>query len=254
MSVLNAHLDVSDQRERLLQLPSGRPNWVEGTPLMKARRVILLIDNYDSFVHNLARYLVELGCETEVVRSDAITVDAIRQMPVAAIVISPGPCTPAEAGVSCDVIRELGMSIPTLGVCLGHQAMAAALGGHVIRAREPVHGRTSPVYHDGTPFFAGIPSPFRAMRYHSLIVDESTLPKDLVVTARTGDGIPMAMEHRDWPLYGVQFHPESILTRHGRRLLANFLDLAGISHQDAAHEDWVEPVEAFVEVLPRLTW
>lgn len=205
--------------------------------------MILLIDNYDSFVHNLARYLIELGCQTHVIRNDAITAEEIRRLVPAGIVISPGPCTPAEAGISCDVIREFGATIPLLGVCLGHQAIAAALGGRVIRAKEPVHGRTSLVYHNGTSLFAGLPSPFRATRYHSLIVEESTLPKELVVTARTSDGVPMALAHRSWPVWGVQFHPESVLTQHGRQLLANFLDLAGVAHAEIAGEDWIERSE-----------
>jgi anthranilate synthase/aminodeoxychorismate synthase-like glutamine amidotransferase len=202
---------------------------------------LLLIDNYDSFVHNLARYFVELGCATRVVRNDSITVADIQRMSPAAIVISPGPCTPQQAGVSCELIREMGAATPMLGVCLGHQAIAEALGGRVIRAQEPVHGRTSMILHDGTKLFAGIPSPFRATRYHSLVVEEATLPDELVITARTEDGIPMAMAHRQWPLYGVQFHPESVLTQYGRTLLVNFLDLAGIPHSTTSAEDWTEP-------------
>ena len=185
--------------------------------------MLLLIDNYDSFVHNLARYFVELGCETRVVRNDAVTVAEVREMAPSAIVISPGPCTPREAGVSMELVRELGPSIPMLGVCLGHQAIAAALGGQVIRADEPVHGRTSWVRHDGRRLFAGLPNPLRATRYHSLIVDEVTLPSDLIVTARTEDGVPMALEHERWPLFGVQFHPESFLTEYGNKLMKNFL-------------------------------
>jgi anthranilate synthase/aminodeoxychorismate synthase-like glutamine amidotransferase len=203
--------------------------------------MLLLIDNYDSFAYNLARYLTELGCDTQVVRNDAISIEEARQLSPSAIVISPGPCTPKEAGVTCDLIREFGPTIPILGVCLGHQAIAAALGGAVIRAPEPVHGRTSPIFHDGTGLFAELPNPLRATRYHSLIVDEETLPNDLIVTARTEDGIPMALRHQKWPLFGVQFHPESVLTQQGRRLLANFLKLAGIAHQILAIEDWTEP-------------
>lgn len=203
--------------------------------------MLLLIDNYDSFVHNLARYFVELGCDARVVRNDAVTVSDIQKMNPAAIVISPGPCTPREAGVSLELIRELGSSVPMLGVCLGHQAMAVALGGRVIRASEPVHGRTSLVFHDGGQLFANLPNPLRATRYHSLIVDEATLPRELIVTARTADMVPMALVHRSWPLYGVQFHPESVLTQHGRTLLSNFLDLAGLSYHATSSEDWREP-------------
>jgi anthranilate synthase/aminodeoxychorismate synthase-like glutamine amidotransferase len=190
--------------------------------------MILLLDNYDSFVFNLARYLEELGSATRVIRSDALTVGDIEQLRPQAIVISPGPCTPQEAGISMQVIRQLGSEIPILGVCLGHQAIAAALGGEVIRAPAPVHGRTAPVKHHGKNIFAGLPNPFPAMRYHSLIVDHNRLPPELAVVAWT-DGIPMALEHRTWPVYGVQFHPESILTEGGHQLLANFLRLAGIT-------------------------
>jgi anthranilate synthase/aminodeoxychorismate synthase-like glutamine amidotransferase len=215
--------------------PSNRPNYpgtCEEFPHRDAHTattdMILLIDNYDSFVHNLARYLEELGCATSVVRNNAITVDAVRRLAPEAIVISPGPCTPAEAGVSLELIRELGPTIPTLGVCLGHQAIAQALGGNVVRASEPVHGRTSWIDHPGTGVFAGLPNPLRATRYHSLIVEEASLPAALRVTARTADRTVMALEHQTWPVVGVQFHPESILTDAGHRLLANFLKLAAI--------------------------
>lgn len=192
--------------------------------------MILLVDNYDSFVHNLSRYLQELGCQTHVVRNDAFSVSQILSLVPEAIIVSPGPGTPATAGISLEVIRELGPRIPLLGVCLGHQGLAAAWGGKVIRAPEPVHGRTSLVTHGGDALFQGIPNPFRAMRYHSLIVDEVTLPGELQVIARTAEqGIPMALRHRHWPLYGVQFHPESVLTEQGHRLLKNFLRLAGVA-------------------------
>ncbi len=190
--------------------------------------MILLIDNYDSFVYNLARYLTELGGSTEVVRNDAVTVAEVARMSPRASVMSPGPCTPNEAGISLALSREVGPRIPILGVCLGHQALAAALGGNVIRAPEPVHGRTSLVHHSGERLFAGIPSPLRATRYHSLIVEEASLPPELRITARTAGGIAMALEHTSWPAFGVQFHPESILTDSGHRLLANFLQLAGL--------------------------
>ncbi len=217
--------------------------------------MLLLIDNYDSFVHNLARYFAELGCETHVVRNDAITVSEVRRLSPAAIAISPGPRTPHEAGISCELIHELGPAIPMLGVCLGHQAIAVAIGGDVIRAREPVHGRTSLIHHDGTKLFAGLPNPLRATRYHSLIVDEATLPEELVVTARTEDGVPMALVHRQWPLFGVQFHPESVLTQSGRILLANFLDLAGIPHGKCAAEDWIETSRSADRInMPLVPW
>jgi anthranilate synthase/aminodeoxychorismate synthase-like glutamine amidotransferase len=199
--------------------------------------MILLIDNYDSFVYNLARYLAELGCETEVERNDAVSIADVRRMAPEAVIISPGPCTPNDAGISIELIRELGPRIPILGVCLGHQALAAALGGKVIRAPEPVHGRTSLIHHRGEKLFAGLANPLRATRYHSLIVDEATLPAELRVVARTADGVPMALEHASWPSFGLQFHPESILTDSGHRLLANFLTLAGIPVSKTAYGD-----------------
>ena len=190
--------------------------------------MILLIDNYDSFVHNLARYLIRLGQQTMVLRNDAIDARAIGDLKPQAIVISPGPCTPREAGISEAVIREFHRTIPVLGVCLGHQAIATSLGGTLRRASEPIHGRTSDITHNGDGLFQNIPSPMQVCRYHSLIIDEATLPGELTVTARTSDGTPMAIAHRDYPLFGVQFHPEAILTEHGYALLANFLTLAGL--------------------------
>ncbi|MFO1096633.1 MAG: aminodeoxychorismate/anthranilate synthase component II, partial [Planctomycetaceae bacterium] len=184
-----------------------------------------------SFVHNLARYVEELGCETRVMRSDAVSVADIERLAPDAIILSPGPCTPNEAGVCQEAVRELSARIPILGVCLGHQAIAAALGGDVVRAPEPVHGRTSSILHDGTGLFTGLPNPLRATRYHSLIVPAASLPPELVVTARTDDGLVMALAHRTRPVFGVQFHPESILTQSGHRLLANFLHIAGIETQ-----------------------
>jgi anthranilate synthase/aminodeoxychorismate synthase-like glutamine amidotransferase len=190
--------------------------------------MILLLDNYDSFVHNLARYFQRLGQATLVVRNDAIDVAGIHRMKPEAIVISPGPCTPAQAGCSLDVVRQLTADIPTLGVCLGHQAIAAALGGSVVRAHEPVHGQASLVRHCGAGLFEGLPNPLQVGRYHSLLIDQATLPHDIEVTAATEDGVIMAIAHARRPLVGVQFHPESILTECGYELLANFLRLARI--------------------------
>lgn len=215
-------------------------------------RMILLIDNYDSFVYNLSRYLTELECETLVMRNDAVTVADVARMAPQAIVISPGPCTPHEAGVSMELIRALGPRIPMLGVCLGHQALAAALGGNVIRAPEPVHGRTSLVQHHGQRLFEGLPNPLCATRYHSLIVEEASLPAELRIIARTADGLPMALEHTAWPAFGVQFHPESILTDSGHRLLANFLKLADLPVGNLPAGDL--PVGAREELDPGDAW
>ncbi|HVX13415.1 MAG TPA: aminodeoxychorismate/anthranilate synthase component II [Pirellulales bacterium] len=190
--------------------------------------MILLIDNYDSFVHNLARYFERLGQETFVVRNDAIDVDRVRALRPDALVLSPGPCAPEQAGVSLDLVRKLHREVPILGVCLGHQTIAAALGGRVVRAAEPVHGRAYPVFHMGCGMFAGLPSPLRACRYHSLVVEEASLPGELQVTARTSDDVVMAIAHRELPVVGVQFHPESILTERGYEMLAGFLRLAGL--------------------------
>ncbi len=190
--------------------------------------MLFLIDNYDSFVHNLARYFQELGCETRVARNDAVSVEQLVATEPHAVVLSPGPCTPAEAGVCEELVRRCAGSIPLLGVCLGHQAIWSALGGNVIRARQPVHGQTSLVRHNRSAMFAGVPDSFRVMRYHSLVVDEANVPSGLIVTARTEDGVPMAVADAERGLYGLQFHPESILTEHGHRLLSNFLTLAGL--------------------------
>lgn len=187
--------------------------------------MILLIDNYDSFVHNLARYLEELGAVPHVVRNDAITVAKIEELKPEAIILSPGPCRPEDAGITLEVIRELAGQIPMLGVCLGHQSIGQAFGATVRRAKEPMHGRTSLVQHTGKGLFEGLPQPLQAMRYHSLVVDDVQSP--LRVTARTEDGTVMAIEHESWPVWGVQFHPESVLTQFGHQLLSNFLRLAG---------------------------
>lgn len=194
--------------------------------------VILLIDNYDSLVFNLARYLRELGLETRVVRNDEVSVDEVADLKPQAIVLSPGPCTPNETGICMPLVQKLIGEIPIFGVCLGHQALAQALGADVVRAPEPVHGRTSMITHEGSPLFAGIPTPFRATRYHSLIVDPATVPSSLQITARSPDGLVMAIEHDSGMLASVQFHPESILTMFGHRLLANFLSSVGISTTD----------------------
>lgn len=186
---------------------------------------VLLLDNYDSFVHNLARYLRELGAETDVRRSDALSVAEIEALAPTHLVVSPGPCTPREAGVSNAAIAALGPHVPVLGVCLGHQCLAAALGGRVVRAARPRHGKTSPILHDGLGLFAGLPSPFEATRYHSLVVEERDLPESLEVVARTPEGEIMALRHVLWPAWGVQFHPESVLTQYGHELLRNFLAL-----------------------------
>jgi anthranilate synthase component II len=191
-------------------------------------RMILLLDNYDSFVHNLARYFMRLGQETVVVRNDAINVAGVREMRPDAIILSPGPCTPNEAGISLELIRQLHRDVPILGICLGHQAIAAALGGQVVRAPEPVHGRTSSVQHESKGIFAGLPNPLTVCRYHSLVVEAESLPPELESTARTADGVIMAIEHRSYPVVGLQFHPESILTDHGYDLLAAFLRRAGL--------------------------
>lgn len=187
--------------------------------------MILLIDNYDSFVYNLARYVGRLGRERMVIRNDAITLNEIQDLNPAAIILSPGPCGPEDAGICKDILRTFAAQIPTLGVCLGHQCIGAVFGGHVVRAPAPVHGKTAMVRHDGTGLFTGLPDPMPAARYHSLIVD---VPAEapLRVAARTDDGIVMAIEHHDLPVYGVQFHPESILTEGGAEIMANFMTLA----------------------------
>lgn len=187
--------------------------------------MVLLIDNYDSFVHNLARYVRELGEPTVVHRNDAITLAEIAALAPSHIIVSPGPCTPREAGISNDVIASFGPRVPTLGVCLGHQCLAAALGGRVVRASHPRHGKTSPIHHSGVGIFAGLPSPFQATRYHSLLVTREGLPDSLEVVAATAEDEVMALRHRSYPLWGVQFHPESVLTEHGYALLRNFLAL-----------------------------
>jgi anthranilate synthase/aminodeoxychorismate synthase-like glutamine amidotransferase len=186
--------------------------------------VILLLDNYDSFTYNLAQYLGELGCEVEVHRNDRITVEQIAGRKPERIVISPGPCTPQEAGISIELIQKLAGKFPILGVCLGHQAIGAACGGKIIRAPKLFHGKTSEIHHNGKGIFRGLPNPFTATRYHSLIVERKSLPRELRVTAETSDGIIMGLQHKRYKLAGVQFHPESVLTESGKQLLQNFLE------------------------------
>jgi anthranilate synthase/aminodeoxychorismate synthase-like glutamine amidotransferase len=191
--------------------------------------MILVIDNYDSFTFNLVQYLGELGAELQVRRNDEVTTDEIRSLAPEAIVISPGPCTPAEAGVSVDIIRELGATVPILGVCLGHQAIGAAYGGKIVRAERLMHGKTSPIRHSGGGIFEGLPSPLTVARYHSLVIDPGSVPEELEVIARTDepgyeDEI-QAVRHRSHPVWGVQFHPESIASERGLDLLRNFLDV-----------------------------
>jgi anthranilate synthase/aminodeoxychorismate synthase-like glutamine amidotransferase len=185
--------------------------------------MILVIDNYDSFVHNLARYLRELGCATRVVRNDEFSLDEIAALKPSHIVISPGPCTPNEAGISVSTVRRFGSTIPILGVCLGHQSIGQAFGGRVVRARRPMHGKTSMIRHNGAGIFAALPNPLRATRYHSLVVAREDLPEDLMITAESQEGEIMALAHRRHPIVGLQFHPEAVLTEHGYDLLRNFL-------------------------------
>lgn len=186
--------------------------------------MLLVIDNYDSFTYNLVQYLGELGAELSIARNNEISLQQILELSPDHIVISPGPCTPNEAGISLDVIKTFGETIPLLGVCLGHQSIGQAYGGRVIRAPQLMHGKTSEVSHSGDPLFAGISNPFVATRYHSLIVERQSLPSDLQITAWSADGTIMALRHKQHPVWGVQFHPESILTAQGKTILQNFLN------------------------------
>ena len=190
--------------------------------------MILVVDNYDSFTWNLVHYLAELGAETRVVRNDELTPDEAWALKPEAVLLSPGPCSPNEAGICLGLLASAPEAMPIFGVCLGHQAMGQAFGGEVIRAKALMHGKTSPIEHEGKGVFRGLPSPFTATRYHSLAVKRETLPEVLEVTAWTADGEIMGLSHRTRPIHGVQFHPESIATEHGHDLLANFLDLAGV--------------------------
>jgi len=195
---------------------------------------VLVIDNYDSFTWNLVHYLAELGADSHVVRNDELTADEALALQPAAVVLSPGPCAPDQAGVCLDLLRKAPADLPVLGVCLGHQAIGQAFGGEVVRARAVLHGKTSPIRHDGSGVFAGVPDGFTATRYHSLAVNRANLPNTLRVTAWTADGEIMGLSHGERPIHGVQFHPESIATEAGRHLLRNFLDLAAVPRQAAA--------------------
>ena len=187
--------------------------------------MMLVIDNYDSFTYNLVQYLGELGAEMTIVRNDEIDLDAVARMKPGRILVSPGPCSPNEAGGACDVIRVFGERVPIFGVCLGHQCLGQVYGGRVVRADRLMHGKTSPILHGGTSVLKGLPSPFDAIRYHSLLVERATLPDVLEITAETAEGEIMGLRHKTLPVHGVQFHPESILTQHGKAILQNFLDL-----------------------------
>ncbi|HLN25930.1 MAG TPA: aminodeoxychorismate/anthranilate synthase component II [Patescibacteria group bacterium] len=194
--------------------------------------MFLLIDNYDSFTYNLVHYLGELGADVRVFRNDALTAEQALAMAPEGIVLSPGPCDPDRAGICLDLINKAAGKVPLLGVCLGHQAIGQAFGGHVVRAPQPVHGKTADINHVGAGLFAGLPTPFKATRYHSLIVERATLPDCLEATAWTEDGLIMALAHREMNIHGVQFHPESIASEHGHLMLKNFLDMA---RQRAGH-------------------
>lgn len=185
--------------------------------------MLLIIDNYDSFTYNLVQYFGELGAEMKVVRNDVMSVEEVRKMSPEKICISPGPCTPKEAGISCEVIREFGKSTPILGVCLGHQCIGQVFGGEVVRADRLMHGKTSEIFHEGKSVFTGLDNPFIATRYHSLIVERDGLPDCLEITAKTQNGTIMGLMHKELPIHGVQFHPESILTESGMKILENFL-------------------------------
>ncbi len=189
--------------------------------------MVLMIDNYDSFTYNLVQYIGELGEEVVVYRNDEITIEGIHDLGPSRIVISPGPCTPEKAGISVDVVRNFYTTVPILGVCLGHQAIGYAFGARIVKAKRLMHGKTSQIHHDGRTIFRGLPNPFEATRYHSLVIDESSLPPIFEVSSRSEDGEIMSIRHKEYPLEGIQFHPESILTRVGKDLLRNFLSIEG---------------------------
>jgi anthranilate synthase/aminodeoxychorismate synthase-like glutamine amidotransferase len=225
--------------------------------------MILLVDNYDSFVHNLARYVRELGHQAVVVRNDALTLADVSSLAPSHIILSPGPCSPTESGISLPIVERFGSTIPILGVCLGHQCIGAAYGGDIVRAGRPVHGRTSPIRHDGSSVFTGLPSPLRVARYHSLVIERSTLPSCLrVLATAVDDGEVMAVAHREHPVVGVQFHPESAASQHGYAILDRFIagdasDAAELpSRADGSDErgdtsaPWVIPGEEALAFVP----
>ncbi|WP_313576836.1 aminodeoxychorismate/anthranilate synthase component II [Brevundimonas sp.] len=195
--------------------------------------MILVVDNYDSFTYNLVHYLAELGAQTHVIRNDDLTVEEAWALQPEAVLLSPGPCAPDQAGICLSLIETAAETMPILGVCLGHQSIGQAFGGEVVRAKTLMHGKTSPILHEGRGVFGGLPSPFTATRYHSLAVRRETLPDVLEVTAWTEDGEIMSLSHRTRPIHGVQFHPESIATQHGHAIIANFLDLAGVKRHSS---------------------
>ncbi|HOC58686.1 MAG TPA: aminodeoxychorismate/anthranilate synthase component II [Smithellaceae bacterium] len=189
--------------------------------------MILMIDNYDSFTFNIVQYLAQMGEDVRVYRNDQITLGEIRRLNPRAIFLSPGPCTPREAGITVEVIREFHAHVPLMGICLGHQSIGYAFGGEIVRAERVMHGKVSPVHHDGRTIFAGLPNPFTAGRYHSLLVNPATVPNCLEVSARTSEGEIMGLRHREYPVEGIQFHPESVLTPQGKRMIRNFLKYTG---------------------------
>jgi len=211
-------------------------HWREQTlkSLEKVTMPLVLIDNYDSFTWNLWHYLAELGIEAKVVRNDTATVRDILSWQPKGIVLSPGPCDPDKAGICLELIEKAAGKIPVMGVCLGHQAIGQVFGGRIIRAPKPIHGKVSPIHHNGRGLFAGLPASFRATRYHSLLVERETLPGCLEITAQTDDGLIMGLSHRELPVHGVQFHPESIASEHGHDILRNFLDMSGLMHGERA--------------------
>jgi anthranilate synthase/aminodeoxychorismate synthase-like glutamine amidotransferase len=216
------------KRTRAIQASVATPRLTAAAPAKKSQSTgpsVLLLDNYDSFTYNLAQYLGELGCNVEVHRNDKISVEQIARHKPDRIVISPGPCTPREAGISVELIEQLAGKFPILGVCLGHQAIGAAFGGVIKRAPALFHGKTSAIHHDGKGVFQKLADPFTATRYHSLIVERKTLPRELTITAETEDGVIMGLRHKRYKLEGVQFHPESVLTESGKQLLKNFLEM-----------------------------